>query len=190
MPASFRSPGVLLVSFFTQGDLLHGLFLVCGPSGAGKTTWLGKLATLARDHGHTVGGLLSPAIFENGHKVAIELLDLASGQRRLLARPRLKAGPGQLGWAFEAATLEWGNRVLAGLGSCDCLLLDELGPLEWQQGAGLQAAFARLGRRDYQAAFISVRPVLLDLAIRRWPEALVVELEAEYKAQEAGCGIS
>jgi energy-coupling factor transporter ATP-binding protein EcfA2 len=188
MPAGFCSPGVLLASFSSQGDPPNGLFLVCGPSGAGKTTWLGHLAILARDHGYTVGGLLSPAVFENENKVAIELLDLASGQRRLLARPRPKASPGQLGWAFEPTTLEWGNRVLAAQGPCDCLLLDELGPLEWRQAAGLQGAFACLERADYRAAFVSIRPALLAQAVRRWPEALVVELKAAYKPQEVGYG--
>ncbi|MBV2193943.1 MAG: hypothetical protein KUL81_11460, partial [Azonexus sp.] len=59
------------------------LVLLSGERGAGKTAWCRSLAGLAQ--GMTVAGLASPAVFCDGRKTAIDLLDLSRGETRRLA---------------------------------------------------------------------------------------------------------
>lgn len=142
---------------------IQGLFLVTGERGAGKTTWLKKLIAAARQVGYQVHGLLSPGTFVNGEKVAINLVDLASDETRVMTTPietHLAAGHGGIrrldtgelvlgGWQVHEDTLQWGNQILLQLftqpetsthSDQQILIIDELGPLEFVHGLGFTAA--------------------------------------------------
>lgn len=80
-----------------------------------------------------------------------------------------------LGWDIDEQALVWGNLVLRRSPACDLFFLDELGPLEWNYGCDLDQGFAAVERREYRAAFISVRPSLLEKARARWPLAQILE---------------
>jgi len=127
------------------------------------------------------GGLLSPPVFQNGQKTAIDLLDAGTGARVRLATRREQpplpeaGGPDALGWVFDPAAMTWGNQVLGHSTACDLFFLDELGPLEWLYGQGLMQGFAALENAQYRAAVISVRPSLLPHASARWPQARLLE---------------
>lgn len=146
------------------------LILLTGPRGAGKTRWCERLAGAGHAAGLAVAGVVSPAVLESGEKTAIDLRDLSTGRlRRLAGRP----GPGipgtaGLGWTFDAGTLEWGNAILDRSVSCDLLILDELGPLEFRAEGGLAAAFAVVASRRYRLAVVVVRHGLLEAARARW----------------------
>jgi nucleoside-triphosphatase len=175
------SPGSFLASFFSQPAPQPALVVVTGESGAGKTRWCQQLAELAAARGWKAAGLLSPAVFENGLKTGIDLLDLSSGERRRLAARRDPAAPqGDFDtrhWSLDAETLAWGNRALEHAGPCDLLIVDELGPLELVGGAGLQAGLELLDARRYRLACAVVRPSLLAAAQGRWPHSQVVSLD-------------
>ena len=57
------------------------------------------------------------------------------------------------------------------------LVVDELGPLEFVRGVGLMAGLAAVDEGRYAAAFVVVRPALVDEALRRWPDATVLDVE-------------
>ena len=156
------------------------LALLTGGRGAGKTRWCEALARAGRDSGLAVAGLVSPPVLTSGEKTGIDLLDVASGERRRLAeraRPDLPGTEG-LGWRFDPETLAVGNAFLARVDTCDVLLVDELGPLEFERESGLTAAFALLDARRYRLAVVVVRPALVAAARARWAEAAFVwELE-------------
>ena len=61
------------------------LLLLTGGRGAGKTRWCLKLLDEARAAGISAVGVLSPPVYTAGDKTAIDLLELASGQRQRLA---------------------------------------------------------------------------------------------------------
>lgn len=160
-----------------HGQECGRIVILTGARGAGKTSWCRAFADLARRLGLTVGGLVSPAVFRDDQKIAIDLHDLGGGQTRRLAERPSPGQPGTagLGWRFAATTLAWGNQVIGNAGFRDLLLIDELGPLEFRENRGLTNAFAVIERRRYRLAVVVIRPELIAEALRRWPEAQVVE---------------
>jgi nucleoside-triphosphatase THEP1 len=154
------------------------LILLTGPSGAGKTSWCQALVSRAGAAGRTVAGLLSPPVWANGRKQAIDLLALHTGERRRLAlrcRPG-HGGPGTPTWQFEPETIAWGSQILNQLPGCDYLFLDELGPLEFHHNQGLQAGFALIDEQTAPFSFVTIRPTLVAAARRRWPWAELLPL--------------
>jgi nucleoside-triphosphatase THEP1 len=174
------SPAQLLAGLMLASGNTPQLLLVNGPSGAGKTLWCLALVEQARLQGLEVAGLVSPAVFADGIKTRIDLLDLRSGERRPLAVPR---GSGQDGlvvgnWRFDPAAFLWGDDRLASIDSCQVLVLDELGPLEFERRTGLLRAFHLLAARRYQLACVGLRPSLLPAALQKWSWARVHTLPA------------
>jgi nucleoside-triphosphatase THEP1 len=155
---------------------LPPLYLLTGPIGAGKTNFCRQLAEAARGRGWQVAGLLSPAWMEAGQKTGILLEDLGSGEQRLLAynTPHPQADVRLGHWYFDSRVLAWGQQVLANCPPCDLLIIDELGPLEFNAGQGLNAAFELLAAGRYQLGCVVIRPALLETALVRWPRAEVL----------------
>lgn len=157
------------------------LHLVSGERGSGKTQVCAGLAQLLSLYGHDLAGLISPGVFVDGRKTGIEAYDLRSRQRRRLA-DRLEQAADAVGkvgnWAFVEDTLAWGDAVLARATPCDVLIVDELGPLEFEQGRGWLAGLSALDSRAYRLAVATIRPGLLETARRRWPGAQVHMLES------------
>lgn len=156
------------------------LTLLTGPRGSGKTTWCVRYVSHAREKGLHPAGLLSPAIFHDGKKIGIDLLDISTGEQRPLARRCPQSSQDiQLGhWCFTASTLDWGNQILNTLHDQDLILLDELGPLEFEKGVGLLAGLQLIDEKRFHQAIVVIRPDLLQPACSRWPEAGVVDVSS------------
>lgn len=154
------------------------LIVITGPSGAGKTTWCAELVAQARERGLRVAGLLSPGVFDDGHKWAIDVVDLTTGARRRLALRRSSPDPTSptRNWQFDDDALAWGSAILAAQGPCDLLIVDELGPLELQHGQGWHQALPLFERSAYRLACAVVRPGLLAHFTARFPVAGVIEV--------------
>jgi nucleoside-triphosphatase len=162
------------------------LFVITGARGAGKTTFCARIVEAAREAGWKAAGILSHAVFagstpRDGIRTAIEAEDLRTGARRTLAR-RVAADealptPGTKHWDFDPAAIDWGNEVLEAAPPVDLLIVDELGPLEFERDAGWQKGLAAVDSRQYAIALVVVRAELLGEALLRWGEANVVEIE-------------
>lgn len=153
------------------------IVIVSGGRGAGKTSFCQVLVKAARSAGLVVAGLVSPAVFVQGGKAAIDLSDLASAETRRLAERACADAPGTagLGWRFDPTVLEWGNQVLQAAAASDLLVIDELGPLEFLGQGGLSAGFAAIEDGRHRQVIVVVRPELIAAARLRWPGAIVVE---------------
>jgi nucleoside-triphosphatase THEP1 len=149
------------------------LWLLTGPIGAGKTMFCRHLVQAARSQALDAAGLLSPAWIESGQKIGILAEDIRSGEQRTLARihPPHPAGLVLGPWHFDQEVLQWGNQVIANSCPCDLLIVDELGPLEFNRQVGLIAAFDVISEGRYRAGCVVVRPSLLGEALSRWPWA-------------------
>ncbi len=154
------------------------LIIVTGDRSAGKTTFCTRLIELARSGGRDIAGVLSPAVIVNDQKIAIDVIDLRSAQRRRLATYNPAADyPRELHWRFAEDALAWGNTVLAESTPCDVLIVDELGVLEFERGRGWLAGLNALDSGDYQLGLVVIRPELFKQAQQRWSSARVVTIE-------------
>jgi len=156
------------------------ILLVTGAIGKGKTTWCRELVERLRKDGSQVCGVLSPAVFEDGQKVGIDMINLASGEQRGFAvrRPQDSSALTKC-WSMNEETIAWANHVLRQCAGCDCLIIDELGPVEFIQGQGLQEGMILLDSGQFSQAYVVVRPHLLPQAQARWPDARVFNVEAK-----------
>lgn len=171
-------------------------FLVTGERGTGKTTFCRALvqAVRARPEQPDVAGVISPGVYEGGEQVGIDAEDLRTGRRRRLASLRAAGEPALSAatklWRFDSEALAWGNEVLRSATPCGLLVVDELGPLEFEEGRGWLAGLAAVDSGAFPAAVVVVRPRLLPDARRRWPEAEVVEVAGVAGAAEAAAGLA
>jgi nucleoside-triphosphatase THEP1 len=134
-----------------------------------------------RAAGRNVAGVLSPAVFEGGIKVGIDALNLRGGECRRLAvlrNPEQAAGdmPATRQWLFSPTALAWGDDVLACATPCGLLVVDELGPLEFERGEGWLSGLVALDGRAYDLALAVIRPELLETALQRWPWGIVKKI--------------
>ncbi len=156
------------------------IWVITGWREQGKSTLVQKLAGFAQAQGWQVAGLTCPAVFSGGQKTAIDALDLATGAcKRLAWRRELgsAAGVATSHWSFDSDVLEWGNTVLQAAVPCDLLVVDELGPLEFERGQGWTAGLSAVDGRNYHVALVVIRPELVDVAKNRWPDAQVVPVD-------------
>ena len=161
------------------------LLILTGARGAGKSAFCERLAETARSEGRTVAGLLSRAVLAGGRKTGIEAEDLRSGKRRTLATEtaREPSPPGPR-WDFDEGALVWADGILTASVPCDLLIVDELGPLEFDRGRGWQAGFAALDSGEYALAVVVIRPELLARARERWPGAETLDVSVAAPGSE------
>jgi nucleoside-triphosphatase THEP1 len=151
------------------------LLIVSGDFETGKTRFSQQLAQGLQEAGWDVAGIVSPAVFEDGVKTAIDALDLRSGERHRLAERNQAGssldGPATSHWQFSQETLDWCDGVLRSASPCDLLVIDELGPLEFDRGIGLQAGLEAIDEGRYLASVVVVRSALLERVKARWSHA-------------------
>jgi len=139
----------------------------------GKTTVCQAVAELARQRGYRPGGVVTPALYDDhGAKVGLEAMDVSSGERWLLARTDPSPGSGhhpergpRVGpYSFDPTALARALKVLrkAATAGCDLLMVDEIGPLELEQGEGFAPVLDLLPPGMPTHTLIVVRPELLD----------------------------
>ena len=188
MPDQIHSPASPLAEISLNKESSPRLIILSGPSGAGKSTWCSRLTQQAIDAELIVGGLISRAVFVDGVKVGIELVDQLSGECRRLAVRRSEARDGLKTeqWILDPAVLDWGNQQLLALSPCDIIILDELGPQELERGRGLQTALKLIESRRMAVIVAVVRPKLLSEARLRWPWAEVLALVGDRAVAGAG----
>ncbi len=179
----YFSPTDLVIKHIANIEKGSQLCLVTGESGVGKTSWCQELICQARKAGLQPAGLISPAVFDQGIKIGIELTDIGTGEKRRLATKKgfsssisNQAGLIKHEWLFDKDTLVWGNRILERLSSGELLILDELGPLEFQDNEGFTAGLTRIDKGGFRLTCVVVRPTLLQNAQKRWPWAQVISI--------------
>jgi nucleoside-triphosphatase len=113
--------------------------LVTGEVGCGKTTVCRRALDLLRIKGVASMGILSPPrLSATGVKIGIDVLDVATGERRCLADLVYSGGETVGNYTFDAQALDWAlARLQAAVAAApDLLVVDEIGPLELVRQGG------------------------------------------------------
>lgn len=181
MQISKNSPGATLASLISPNKNKPRLLLVTGPRGSGKTLWCMDLIERTRARGLYLRGLVSPSIFEGEQKTGIDLKNLESGEaRRLAYRKGTSNGDIQMqDWQMVSETLEWGNSILKCVKDCNLFILDEIGPLEFENNMGLAAGLQIIDTAKNFPCVAVVRPSLIQQARARWHWAQVLDVSME-----------
>jgi nucleoside-triphosphatase THEP1 len=143
----------------------------------GKTTVCQVVAELARRRGYRPGGVITPALYSShGAKLGFEAVDVGSGERWPLAHTDQKMGGPRVGpYSFDPTGMARALKVLerAISAGCDLLMVDEIGPLELEQGEGFAPILELLPSAAMESRptairnlLIVVRPALLDQLLR------------------------
>ena len=175
--------GMTSLASFQAGEIVsqkhsfNELVVISGESGAGKTTWCQEAVKQARAAGLRVAGVISPAVFKNGQKTGIDLVNIKTNERRVLAsRKQLEWSDSSCNWDFDEQTCEWANRVLRAGRHAEVIFIDELGPRELLHGGGFQEGVRLIDHGFYESVFVVIRPGLLRIARHRWPDLQLVHL--------------
>lgn len=138
--------------------------LLTGERQVGKTTVCKQVAELARRMGYDPAGVLAPALLDKGGlPVAYHALLVSDGKQRLLARADDDLdGPRTGRYSFDVDVLSWviGRLRRAISQGCDLLIIDEIGPLELEQGEGLAPLLSGLSTGRLPLLLLVVRPEL------------------------------
>lgn len=154
------------------------IVILTGERGAGKSTVCQRAVVLAQSRGLLCGGIITV----RKSRDTLDVVDVRSGEtRRLTVGPDVATGPVVGPYRFDPATVAWGNDLLRTAQPCDLLIVDELGPLEFERGQGWIAAFDVLRSDGCALALVVVRPWLVERARAELParsaEVLSVTLE-------------
>ncbi|MBC8263832.1 MAG: DUF2478 domain-containing protein [Anaerolineales bacterium] len=164
--------------------------LLTGKRQVGKTTVCGRAAELARGLGYDPAGVLAPALIgKDGLPVAYHALMVADGEQRLLAwangdlgkgnpKPETRnsklstGGPRTRRYRFDADAFAWVvERLRRAISQgCDLLIVDEIGPLELEQGRGSAPLLSDLSAESPPALLLVVRPELIGQLQERLPD--------------------
>jgi nucleoside-triphosphatase THEP1 len=139
--------------------------LLTGKVGIGKTTVAERVVGQAVRHGVTCKGLLTPAMKNCcGQKTGIWGMDIATGQRKTLARTDRDLGGPRMGqYSFDSAVLDWATEVLLkAVGNCDLLVVDEIGKLELWHDTGLAPILSPLASGKIDRALVLIRDFMLE----------------------------
>lgn len=161
------------------------VIILCARQGEGKTSFLRDVLSEAAEQGRRVGGLILPAVFEDGRRVGYDVVDVRNGRRWALARrigqrdatvsercliPQLAIGS----YEFDSPAIVRGVEAIIGSvrDRLDLVAIDEIGPLEFRGEAWAPALkFALEQQEPAQTLIITVRPSLANDLVDRFPSS-------------------
>ncbi len=119
--------------------------LVVGEPRSGKTSWCKGYIDERREAGSSVGGILCPAIEQQGHRIGFNVIDLLTRQQvpfaRLSSHGCTRHGERVGDYTISNDGILFARRAIerAVESRCDLVVIDEVGPLELS-GKGLMSA--------------------------------------------------
>lgn len=144
--------------------------MITGRQNSGKTVMMMEIIEGVQHSGIPFGGLISPGEYRGNERIAIQVWDVATKEKRILAdiNPVWKADKSAKKWLMREATIEWGNKQLKNMRfeSSGIFFLDEIGIYEVMERKGWQSGLAILQEKLYHHAVITVRKDVLSKIVQ------------------------
>ncbi|MEM3452703.1 MAG: NTPase [Candidatus Hadarchaeum sp.] len=107
-------------------------FLITGPPGSGKTTVLERTVSILRERGFKAGGIYCPEIRERGTRVGFKIIDLMTGEERILAHVNQPHGPQVSKYRVNVDNVDALSQaaIERALKEADFVVIDEIAPME------------------------------------------------------------
>lgn len=138
------------------------IIIITGAVNSGKTTLLRDFFEKEKSQGNFPTGIIAPGIFENGIKTGFEVIDLSSGESKILASTEKDKFSGfQAGkFFFSSEAFEFAKKALLNFEHKVIVFLDEVGPLELE-GKGYADCLKVLLESDIQKLYLVIRSSVL-----------------------------
>jgi nucleoside-triphosphatase THEP1 len=148
--------------------------IVTGATGSGKTTLATAVVERLRARGSRVAGILAPGYLADGRRTGFDIVNLATGERKPLAREEARVVGPHARWsrfAFSTEGLAFGHKALAeDARGADVVVIDEVGPFELS-GGGWAGALDALVAMPTGVMLLVVRESVVDAVKARWGSA-------------------
>jgi len=107
-------------------------FLVTGLPGSGKTSVIKKTIEILRSQGLEARGIYCPEIREGGARVGFKIIDIMTGEERILAHVNQPEGPQVSKYRVNLQSVDElsGAAVGRALKEADFVVIDEMAPME------------------------------------------------------------
>lgn len=148
---------------------MRRVIVVTGEVDSGKTTLANSVCSRLDSDGYRMGGVLQAVPIPGMAKDDRYVADIASGAVKLLMTTRempLWRHRGRF-WIDDEAFTWCNDRILAAHPYCDIIALDEIGPIELEQG-GLAPALRHLAAQGDATILMVVRRSLLTAVCDRF----------------------
>jgi nucleoside-triphosphatase len=107
-------------------------FLVTGPPGSGKTSVVERVIKILSDRNLKAGGLYCPEIREKGERLGFKIVDIATGETKILAHVNQPDGPKVSKYRVNVRNVDEmsGKAIERALKGSDFIVIDEIAPME------------------------------------------------------------
>jgi len=159
----------------------NNVILVTGDTGDGKSTLLAELAIFFKSRNIQTGGIISPAVFENGVKSGYELINVATSQKKRLSQTQKDDSYVNVGrFYFFREGISFGKAALtvANNQNSQIVFIDEIGAWELQ-GQGWAESLNELILRCDMPVILAVNTKLVDQVIESWQLQSPLIIEAK-----------
>ncbi|MDI6819524.1 MAG: NTPase [Candidatus Hodarchaeaceae archaeon] len=121
-------------------------FLITGRPGSGKTSVIEGAVELLRARGFKAGGLYCPEIRERGERLGFKMVDLVTGEERILAHVDQPSGLQVSKYRVNVANVDEMSEASIGraLREADFVVIDEIAPMEVHSEGFRRAVLAAL----------------------------------------------
>lgn len=146
------------------------IFIISGPVGAGKTTFLQKITEIFKQQNIAVGGIYSPRIMENKTTIGYDIVDIKSNERELFLRKTDNDNAGKIGkYSISPEGLQFGKTALSTFKNKDTkiVIIDEVGLLELGNNGWADSIDELISASEYHL-LLAVRDSFTEQVIQKW----------------------